>query len=200
VVAVSAGLLSREAAHDNVRLEFPDHPDDIAEGLFPAPEFEGLLGGLGIPEIDGPGEELLGAVDPAGGQELLRPDEADLRALLRADQVLAALAAGDRKIGRPVSSSLRKIRQDRGVFVVRVGADVKDGSQDVQLLEGDFQLPGTGDGGLLRRGLNGEKEYQADDRTDKLLANVASLCLRTAPARGEPARKWAPLITGPARS
>ena len=74
---------------------------------------EGFLGRLGIAEIDRPGEILFGPVDAAGGQEFLGPQEAEFRPLFRTDQVLAALAAGDREIGRPVFPALRERGQER---------------------------------------------------------------------------------------
>ncbi len=81
----------------------------------------------------------------------MSPDEADLDALFGPDQVLTALPARERQIRRPVLASLREIGQDGRVLVVGVGADIKDGPENGQLLEGDLQLPGPGDGGLLSR-------------------------------------------------
>jgi len=65
-----------------------------------APFLHGLGGGLGKAEVDGPGEELLGAIHAAGVQQLLRANQAQGGALLRTDDVLAALPAGGGQVGR----------------------------------------------------------------------------------------------------
>ena len=169
MVAVSAGVLRRKTGEDHVGLESPDHPDDIAEDFFLSPEFKGLLGRLGIAEIDGPGKKLFGPVDPAGRHELLRPEETDLGAFLRADQILAAFAAGDGKIGRPHVPSLREIGQDGGIFIVRMGSDEKGASENVELAKGDFQFPGMGDLSLLGSDRQMEQQTQPKDKHDELL-------------------------------
>ena len=152
VVPVPAGALGGEPGDDHVGTELPDHPDQIAEDALLPPDLEGFRGRLGIAEIDGPGEVLLGPVDPAGGQELLRSKETELRPLFRADQVLAALAARDREIGRPVFPALRERGQERGVLVVGMGPDIEDAPENVELLEGDLQVRGVGDAALLGAG------------------------------------------------
>ena len=101
-----SGALGGEPGNDHIGTEFPDHPDQVAEDALLSPDLEGFLRRFGIAEIDRPGEVLLGPVDPAGGQEFLRSEEAELRSLFGADQVLAAFAAGDRKVSRPVFPSL----------------------------------------------------------------------------------------------
>jgi hypothetical protein len=58
-----------------------------------------------------------------------------------------------------------------------VRPDIKDASQHVELLESDLQLTGVRDSGLLRPGRAGKEEYKAEDRIDKLLANIPSLLL-----------------------
>ena len=84
--------------------------------------FEGFIGGLDETEIDGAGEELLGAVDPARGQQFLRADQPQQVALLRSDEVLPALAAGGGEIGGAHVPAAGEVRQHGGVFVVRVRA------------------------------------------------------------------------------
>ncbi len=99
-----------------------------------APLIEGLVGGLREAEIDGPGEELLGAIDLAGREKFLGPDQTQQLTLLGADQVLSAVAAGQGQIGGPAVAALGDIGQKRRVFVVRVGADQHQAAQNVELL------------------------------------------------------------------
>ena len=187
-MAVPAAVLGREAGEDDVRPEQADHPDDVAQDLLLAPEFEGLLGGLGIAEIDGPGEELLGPVDPAGGQELLRPEEADLGPFFRADQILAAFAPGHREIGGPEAAALREIGQDGGILVVRMGADEKGAAEDVELLEGQGQFPAVGNLALLGLGGRGDRKA-ARAALRKIDRHVFIVGLALRPERGRRPRR-----------
>ncbi len=158
VVAVPAGVIRGEPGDDHVGPEFSDHPDDVRQDFFLPPELECFLGGLGIAEIDGPREILFGPVDPAGRQELLGPDDPDLGALFRADQVLAALAAGEGQVGRPELSALREIGQDGRVLIVRMGGHVEDAAKDVELVKGDVQVRGTDDPGRLGLDMNAREQ------------------------------------------
>src|ERR1700732_889572 len=62
---------AREPQHDDVGSELADDPNRVRENLFATPLGQGLLSGLRKTEVDGAGEELLGAVDAAGGEEFL---------------------------------------------------------------------------------------------------------------------------------
>ncbi len=157
-MAVPAGVFGCEPADDHVGPEGADHPDDIAEDFFFSPEGERLYRALRIAEIDGRGEELLGAVDPAGGQQLLGSDQPDFGSLLRADQVLAAFTARQRQVGGPVGAPLGKISKNGRILIVRMSADIKNAPENVQLGQSDLQLRGVGDPFLLRPGERTEKE------------------------------------------
>ncbi len=87
------------------------------------PECERLLSRLGIAEIERTGEELLGAVDSAGGQQLLRPDQPQAHTELGTDQVLAALTPCQREIGRLGAGSTLQHGEQLRILVVRVRTD-----------------------------------------------------------------------------
>src|SRR5579864_2402933 len=91
-VAIARG--AGKAEDDHVGTVFPDDPYHVREEAFAAPFFQGFRSRFGESEVDGAGEELLGAVEPTRGQQLLGANDSKLRALLGADQVLAPLAAG----------------------------------------------------------------------------------------------------------
>jgi hypothetical protein len=161
-MAVAARARVRKTADDHVGTESPDHADDIAQNVLFPPKFERFLGRLGITE------ELFGSVDPTGRQELMGSDEADFSSLFRTDQILAALASSDRKVGGPKFPPLGEIGQKGGVFIVRMSADIQNAPQDVELLKSDFQFAGAGDSPLL--GLDREMEPQ--DRTQDYPNNL----------------------------
>ena len=110
VVAVSALARRGEARDDHVGAEAAYDPDHVGEHFVVAPDAEGLFGRLGEAEVNGAREELLRAVDATRGQKLLRAHESEQLALLRAEKVLAAVAARERKIGRAHASTAREIR------------------------------------------------------------------------------------------
>ena len=112
VLPVPIGRRTAEAQHDDVRPVAPDHPDDIAQGAVVSPFFHGFGRGLGESEVDGAGEKLVRPVDLASRQQLLRTDDAQQRPLFRADEVLPAFAAGERKIRRAHVPPAREIGQD----------------------------------------------------------------------------------------
>ena len=73
--------------------------------IFSRPHFsKRFLRSLGEAEVDRAREELFGAVDPAGSQQLLRADHAQRIALLGANQILAAFAARERQDSRSALS------------------------------------------------------------------------------------------------
>ena len=111
-----------------------------------------LVGGARESEIDGAGEELLGAVDLPRGQQFLRADDAELRALFGADQVLAAFAARQRKICRAHVPAAREVGEHGGTLVVRVGRDVQHRSQFVELVQRLLDFGRAGKTTLCRKG------------------------------------------------
>lgn len=81
-------------------------PDHIGEHFVLVPDFEGLVGVLGEAEVVGTAEKLGTAIGAAGGKQFLRADDAEQFLDLRADEVLAAIATGERR-GRPCSCASR---------------------------------------------------------------------------------------------
>ena len=108
-----------------------------------APDPQRLVGALRETEVARAGEELLRAVDPARRQQLLRPDEAQRRPLLGADQVLPAVAARDRQIGRAHERAVGQVGEQRRVLVVGVGRDVEDAAGDAELAQAEGDLRGV---------------------------------------------------------
>ena len=72
------------------------------------------------------------AVVPARGQKFLRTQHAEQRALLRAEQVLPALAARAGEIAGAQFQSARAVREHGIVLVVGVRADHQHAAQHVQ--------------------------------------------------------------------
>jgi hypothetical protein len=139
VVTVGVESLRREPGQDHVGPEAADGQHDVGEDGVVPPDGKGLVRILGVPEVAGPREELLGAVDRAGRQELLRPEEAEPRAELRADEILAAVAAGHREVAGPQEHGVREVGEQPGVLVVRMGGHVQDVADDEQPVEEPLQ-------------------------------------------------------------
>ena len=117
-----------------------------------APLLQRLVGRARESEIDGAREELLGAVDLPRGQQFLRANHAELRALFGADQVLAAFAARQRKIRRAHMPAAREVGQHRGALVVGVRRDVQHRTQFVQFVQRLFDFGRAGKAALCRKG------------------------------------------------
>ena len=111
-----------------------------------------LVGGAGESEIDGAGEELLGAIDLPRGQQFLRADDAELRTLFGADQVLAAFAARQREIRGAHVAAAREVGEYGGTLVVGVGGDVQHGAQFVELVQRLLDFGRSGKTTLCRKG------------------------------------------------
>ena len=117
--------LRGEPRDDHVRAELADHAHDVAENGLPVPDAQRLLGVLRVAEILRASEVLPPAVQPARREQLLRARHAERLAELGPEQVLPAVAAGEREIGRPVSAVARQVGDDLRVLVVRMGGDVE---------------------------------------------------------------------------
>ena len=141
VMAVRLVVVGRETRDDDVGPEFADRPDRVGQNLVAIPEAQRLRGRLRESEIVRAREELLAVIDPARGQQFLGADDAQLFAQLRADQILPAVAARQRKIGGVVKRAVRPIGDQAGVLVVRMRGDVKRASEHIQFLqrEPDFR-------------------------------------------------------------
>ena len=81
-------------------------------------EAGGLLEGLREAVVERPREELLAAVERAGLQQLLGPDDAERLEQLRADHVLAAFAPVERQVRHARVVAPRHPRHERRVLVV----------------------------------------------------------------------------------
>lgn len=174
MVAMSAGVIGCKTGDDHIGLKASNHPDHIPESFFLPPKIKCFLRGLRIAEVDGSREKLFGSVDPAGRHELLGSKNAEFSSLFRADQILAALAAGERKAARSILTTLREIGQDGGVLVVRMSGHIEDAPEDIQLLKGDLQFRGIGNPPVLRLGLSSEKQRQAKKRINRPFKNIPS--------------------------
>ena len=155
----------------DIRPVAADHPDDVGEDAVVPPFLHGLRGGLGEAEIDGAGEKLLGAVDLARRQQFLRADHAQLRALLRADQVLPALAARERKVRRAHVAAAREIGQHARALVVGVRRDHQHRAQFVQLVKRLVYLNGAGKGNALLR-MDGRRRQQCQGEGQRFCEHV----------------------------
>ena len=128
------------------------------------PEAEGFLGGFGITEIDGAGEKLPAAVDLAGGEQLLRAQEAELFAEVGAEFVLAAVAAGKREVAGAIAATAGEVGDDLGVLVVGGGGDLEACAErakaaEVVLDRGEVGRFGSGSTGV-------EEEKAGEERED----------------------------------
>ena len=144
VLAVAIARSAAEAQDDDVGTEAPDHPDHIAQNFFAAPFLETFLGRFGESEIDGAGEELFRAVDTPGREQLLGANDAELVALFGADEVLTALAAGQREIAGAHFSTTRQIGEQRGVFVIGMRGNHEHAADDVEAIERKTRLGRSG--------------------------------------------------------
>ena len=88
VLAVAIPWRTAEDRHDDLWPEPPDDPHYVLEDRVPRPVRPRVVERLGEPEVIGAGEELLGAVELPGGQELFGPQEAERFAELRTDEIL----------------------------------------------------------------------------------------------------------------
>jgi hypothetical protein len=135
VMTVGVRRLGRKAGDDHVGAEAADHRHHVGQHRRLPPDPQRLLGALREAEVAGPGEELLAPVDAPRRQELLRPDQAQGRPLLCADQVLSAVAARDREIPGSHQLPVGQVRDERGVLVVGVGGDIEDAADHAQLAQ-----------------------------------------------------------------
>ena len=112
--------------------------------MLAAPLPDRLVGGLREAEVDGAREELLASVDAARGEQFLRAQHAQGRALFRSEQVLAALAPSQAEIRGPHVAALGEVGQQLASFVIGMRRDQKHGAELVQPVQGLIDLPGWG--------------------------------------------------------
>ncbi len=138
VMTVRGRGLRGKPRDDHVRTELADHAHDVAEDGLPVPDAQRLLGVLRVAEVLRAGEVLPPAVQPARGEQLLGARHAEQLAELGAEQILPAVAAGEREIGRPISAAASQVGDGLRVLVVRMGGDVEHaarGGEAAQLLQ-----------------------------------------------------------------
>src|SRR5437764_13470619 len=98
-MAVRFVVVRAETRNNDVRFPTANCPDDVGENLVPVPDTQRFGGAFRESKVDSAGEELLGVIEPASGEKFLSADDAEAFAQLWPDQVLSAVAAGDRKVG-----------------------------------------------------------------------------------------------------
>ena len=139
-MSVGLVVVRTETRDDNIGPKAPDHPDDVRQDLVAIPNPQRLRGIFRETEVDRAGEELPTMIEAARGQELMRPDEAELFAQFRTDQILAAIAAGDAKIRGFIKRAVRPQRHQVRVFVVGMRGDIEDAPKHIQFLERELDL------------------------------------------------------------
>ena len=123
-------------------------------------------------EIDGAREELLRAVDLARRQQLLRANDAELRALFGTDQVLPAFTARQRKVRRAHVPSAREVGEHRGALVVGVRGDVQYRAQFIQLVQRFFEFGRAGEGALCRKGSHRHEQHGTQKESNSEITHV----------------------------
>ena len=116
----AAGAVGPQA-EDHVGTNHPNQPDEVADDLVAAPLLERLFDAEREAEVDGAGEVLLRAVEAVERGELLGPQHAERLEDLRADLVLAAVAAGRRRQRGAIALPAVQHHQQAVVLVVGMG-------------------------------------------------------------------------------
>ena len=96
MMLAAAGAVGPHRDH-HVGPREPDQPHVVADDLVLAPLLERLVDAERVAEVHGAREELLGAVEPVRGQQLLGAQHAERLEDLGADLVLSAVAARGRR-------------------------------------------------------------------------------------------------------
>ena len=89
---------ARERGDDDLRAEAPHDPHGVLEENLFRPEAERLVDRAREAEVERPGEVLPSAVRAPGRHELLRTDQTEAHAEVRAEQVLSAVSPRERKV------------------------------------------------------------------------------------------------------
>jgi hypothetical protein len=140
VVAVAVALVALEARDQHHRPLGADHAHHVAQHVLLAPLLERLLEALGEAVVHDRREVLLvDAVVTVGVEQLLGADQAQAVEQLRADRVVAGLAAVQRQQRHARAPAAREQRQHPAVLVVRVRGGVHRAGRRLQL---EQLLPG----------------------------------------------------------
>jgi hypothetical protein len=124
----------------DVGLEFADDVDDFAQDFFAIPLLQSLFGRFRIAEIDGRCKILLRSINLPGSEEFLRPDYAQERSLLRADDVLASFASRKAQVPGPEPPAKREIGQKIIPFIVRMGRDQENTARVRQTFDCELRI------------------------------------------------------------
>src|SRR4051812_33289173 len=106
-MAMRLFILGTEARHYHIRSEIPDDPHNVSENFVVTPNSHRFVSRFRKPEIDRSCEELSGVVDAPRIEQFLCSNNAEPLTQFRANQILAAVPARDRKISRVVKRTVR---------------------------------------------------------------------------------------------
>jgi hypothetical protein len=171
VVAVPIGAGATPHRDHHMRTVRADHPHHVGRERLALPLPERLVGILREPEVVGPREELLCAIEPARREQLLAADRAERFAELVADEVLPTVAAREREVRHVHLVPAREPGEELRVLVVGVRADhehARGGGEPAhQLVQRHraARLPGGGARrGETQQGDEGRKQARPDHR------------------------------------
>src|SRR3954462_9402967 len=109
-MAVRLVVVRTEARDDDVRLPFPNRPDNVRQDFFAVPNLQRFRRALRKTEIDGASEELVSVIDLARGEKFVGTDESETLPELRPEKILTAVAPRDGKIRCVVKRTVRPKR------------------------------------------------------------------------------------------
>ena len=125
MVSMRAARNGRKAGDEHVWPKLTDDPNHVAQNLVPTPNPQGLPVILGKAEINGPRKELSAAINASGGEQFLRANHSDLMAEFRAEHILTAITARQRKVGGAVVSPPGEIGDQFSIFIVGMRRNVE---------------------------------------------------------------------------
>src|SRR5688500_9713742 len=143
MVTVTVARRTGEAEFNDIRLETANGPDNIAEHLLTVPLAERFFSGMGKAEVDRPGETLLRSIEAARGPQPGCANHAEVGSLFGADQVLAAIAARERKVSGAKMAAARERSEQCGVHVVRMRGDHQARAKRAQTVERELDVRGA---------------------------------------------------------
>ncbi len=165
VVAVVRRLRG-EARDDHVGPEAADGEHDVGQHLVVAPDAQRLVGALRVAEVARAREELLGAVDAARREQLLRADEPEQLVLLGPDEVLPAVAARHREVARAKATPSGQPGEEARVLVVGVGGHVEHAAGHTEAPDARRELSCMGLPGRLRERRRPDSEAHDQCRSE----------------------------------
>ena len=152
VMAMRAAGFQRKTRDEHVGTKSADDAHDVGEDVVAIPEGERFLVAFRETEIVGAGEKLHAAVDAPRGEQFLGADDPERGAEFGADEVLPAVAAGEREVAGAIAVRAGEAGDQARVFVVGVGGDVKHAAH---LVEGAQLLQDRAGGKRRGRGWSG---------------------------------------------